>query len=179
MSRIGKLPFAIPSGVTVTVNKSDVVVKGPKGELKQEYNPLVSISIEDGVGTVTRKNESKPAKSFHGLYRRLIENMIVGVTNGYSIGLQINGVGYRAEVKGDTVTLNLGFSNPVDYVVREGVEVVAEGPNKLAVKGIDKVKVGQVAAEIRSIRPPEPYKGKGVKYETETIRRKVGKSGVK
>lgn len=179
MSRIGKLPFTVPSGVTVSISDDEVVVKGPKGELKQDYNPLVSISVEDGIGTVTRKNESKAAKSFHGLYRRLIENMIVGVTNGYSIGLQINGVGYRAEVKGDIVTLNLGYSNQVEYVVRDGVEVVAEGPNKLAVKGIDKAKVGQVAAEIRSIRPPEPYKGKGVKYEAEIIRRKVGKSGVK
>ncbi|AFG36670.1 50S ribosomal protein L6 [Spirochaeta africana] len=179
MSRIGRLPFTVPSGVTVSVTDNEVVVKGPKGELKQDYNPLVAISVEDGVGTVTRKNESKAAKSFHGLYRRLIENMIVGVSNGYAIGLQINGVGYRAEVKGNIVTLNLGFSNQVEYVVREGVEVAAEGPNKLVVKGIDKAKVGQVAAEIRSIRPPEPYKGKGVKYETETIRRKVGKSGVK
>ncbi|GAB6090125.1 50S ribosomal protein L6 [Spirochaeta dissipatitropha] len=179
MSRIGRLPFTVPSGVTVTVNDKNIVVKGPKGELTQDYNPLVSISIEDGVGTVTRMDETKAAKSFHGLYRRLIENMIVGVTNGYTIGLQINGVGYRAEVKGNIITLNLGYSNYIEYVVRDGVEVVAEGPAKLLVKGIDKAKVGQVAAEIRSIRPPEPYKGKGVKYETETIRRKVGKSGVK
>ena len=179
MSRIGKLPFAVPSNVTVTIDDQKITVKGPKGSLEQDYNPLVTISVDNGVGQVTRKNDSKPAKSFHGLYRRLVENMIIGVTDGYTIGLQINGVGYRAEVKGNVITLNLGYSNPVDYVVREGVEVTAEGPNKLLVKGIDKVAVGQVAAEIRSIRPPEPYKGKGVKYEHETIRRKVGKSGVK
>lgn len=179
MSRIGKLPFTVPSGVTVTVNPDEVVVKGPKGELKQDYSPLVSIDIVDGVGTVSRKNDSKAAKSFHGLYRRLIENMIVGVTNGFSVALQINGVGFRAEVQKNIVTLNLGFSNQIEYVVPEGVAVAAEGPNKLVVSGIDKSQVGQVAAEIRSIRPPEPYKGKGVKYETETIRRKVGKSGVK
>ena len=179
MSRIGKLPFNVPTDVTFSVSEDEITVKGPKGELKQKYDPLVTITVENGVGKVDRVNDTKPARSYHGLYRRLIENMITGVTNGFSIGLQINGVGYRAEVNKNIVTLNLGYSNYIEYVVRDGVEVVAEGPNKLTVKGIDKVLVGQVAAEIRSLRPPEPYKGKGVKYEHETIRRKVGKSGVK
>lgn len=179
MSRIGKLPVTIPQGVTVTVDKDTVSVEGPKGKLTQHYDPLVSISVENGVCVVARKNDSKRARSFHGLYRKLLDNMVVGVSQGFAKTLLINGVGYRAEVQGTSVLLNLGFSMPIEFPIPEGLTITAEGPTKITVSGINREKVGQAAAEIRSLRPPEPYKGKGVKYENEVIARKVGKAGIK
>ncbi|MFP4212308.1 MAG: 50S ribosomal protein L6, partial [Alkalispirochaeta sp.] len=156
-----------------------VTVKGPKGELSRPYRPEVTVTVADGNVVVDRVNESKKAKGFHGLYRQLISNMIVGVSEGYTRNLLINGVGFRAEVNGAAITLNLGYSNPIEFRLPEGIEAIAETPNKLSIRGIDKELVGKVASEIRKIRPPEPYKGKGVKYENEYVRRKVGKSGIK
>jgi len=179
MSRVGKLPVAVPAGVKIETAGNILTVQGPKGTLQQSYSPLVSIAVDGHVASVSRKDESKLAKSFHGLYRNLLNNMVIGVTNGFAKTLVINGVGYRAELRGKTLALNLGFSNPIEYLIPESVTIEVEGQNKVTVKGIDKVAVGQVASEIRSIRPPEPYKGKGVRYENEYVRRKVGKSGIK
>lgn len=179
MSRIGFQPVIVPKGVTVTVENDILKVKGSKGELTQRFVPLVDFSVNDGEIVVNRKNESKQAKSMHGLYRSLLNNMVLGVSKGYSRNLVINGVGYRAEAKGKTLLLNLGYSTQIEYAVPEGVQVDVEGNNKVSVSGIDKALVGQVAAEIRKLRPPEPYKGKGIRYENENVRRKVGKSGVK
>ena len=179
MSRVGKLPVAIPAGVTVSIADGVVTVKGSKGTLTQALRDEVVVEVKDNEVVVTRKNDEKASRSFHGLYRQLIANMIKGVSEGYSKVLLINGVGYRAEVKGSILTLNLGYSTPIEYMIPEGISIAADGPAKLTVSGINKVRVGQVAAEIRSLRGPEPYKGKGIKYETETIRRKVGKSGGK
>ncbi|MBB6482221.1 50S ribosomal protein L6 [Spirochaeta isovalerica] len=178
MSRIGKMPVTVPSGVTVTVKENVITVKGAKGELTQDFQPEVSFDIKDGEVVVNRVDDSKKAKSFHGLYRNLLNNMIIGVSAGFTKTLVINGVGYRAELKGDTLMMNLGYSTTIEYVVPEGVTVAVEGNNKVTVSGIDKAKVGQAAVEIRGLRPPEPYKGKGIKYENEVIRRKVGKTGV-
>jgi large subunit ribosomal protein L6 len=179
MSRVGKLPVEIPQGVELNVSDDTFTVKGPKGTLSQSYLPFVNFKKEDSFVEVTRINDTKQAKSLHGLYRNLLNNMVIGVSKGYEKVLLINGVGYRAEVQGKSLLLNLGFSNQVTYMIPEGVEVSVEGQNKVSIKGIDKVLVGQVAAEIRSIRPPEPYKGKGVRYENEHIRRKEGKTGIK
>ncbi|HIS14036.1 MAG TPA: 50S ribosomal protein L6 [Candidatus Ornithospirochaeta stercorigallinarum] len=179
MSRVGKLPVAIPAGVTVSIADGVVTVKGSKGTLTQALRDEVVVEVKDNEVVVTRKNDEKASRSFHGLYRQLIANMIKGVSEGYSKVLLINGVGYRAEVKGSILTLNLGYSTPIEYMIPEGISIAADGPAKLTVSGINKARVGQVAAEIRSLRGPEPYKGKGIKYETETIRRKVGKSGGK
>ena len=179
MSRVGKLPVAIPAGVTVSIADGVVTVKGSKGTLTQTLRDEVVVEVKDNEVVVTRKNDEKASRSFHGLYRQLIANMIKGVSEGYSKVLLINGVGYRAEVKGAILTLNLGYSTPIEYMIPEGISITADGPAKLTVSGINKARVGQVAAEIRSLRGPEPYKGKGIKYETETIRRKVGKSGGK
>ncbi|MBN2657913.1 MAG: 50S ribosomal protein L6 [Spirochaetales bacterium] len=178
MSRIGKMPVTVPSGVTVTVKENVITVKGAKGELSQDFQPEVSFDIKDGEVIVNRVDDSKKAKSFHGLYRNLLNNMIIGVSAGFTKTLVINGVGYRAELKGDTLMMNLGYSTTIEYVVPEGVSVAVEGNNKVTVSGIDKAKVGQAAVEIRGLRPPEPYKGKGIKYDNEVIRRKVGKTGV-
>jgi len=179
VSRVGRLPVSIPAGVKVTVGADQFTVEGPKGKLTQDYVPQVEISVSGDTAVVTRKNESKSAKSFHGLYRNLLHNMVVGVSAGFTRNLVINGVGYRAEVKGNILVLNLGYSNPIEYPIPEGVAIETDGPNKVSVRGISKAQVGQVASELRSLRPPEPYKGKGVKYEEENVRRKVGKSGVK
>lgn len=179
MSRVGRMPVAIPAGVTVDIQGRDVTVKGPKGTLSQSVRPEVAVAVEDGQVIVTRSSDHPRARGFHGLYRQLINNMVVGVSTGFSRNLLISGVGYRAEVSGATVTLSLGYSNPIEFRLPEGITATAEGPNKLSVSGIDKELVGKVASEIRKIRPPEPYKGKGVKYEEERIRRKVGKSGIK
>ncbi|TVR03915.1 MAG: 50S ribosomal protein L6 [Spirochaetaceae bacterium] len=179
MSRIGKLPVTIPQGVTVTVAHDSVTVEGPKGTLSQSYVPLVEFTVGDGQCVVARKNDSKKARAFHGLYRKLLDNMVVGVSQGFSKTLLINGVGYRAEAQGKSVVFNLGYSMPIEYPIPEGLTITAEGPNKVTVSGISRERVGQVAAEIRSLRPPEPYKGKGVKYENEVIMRKVGKAGIK
>jgi large subunit ribosomal protein L6 len=174
------MPIAIPAGVTVTIAEKNVVsVKGPKGELVRELPVEMEIKEEEGKIIVTRPNDLKRMKSLHGLTRTLIANMITGVTAGYEKKLEINGVGYRASKAGKKLTLNLGYSHPVEMEDPEGIETVMEGQNIIFVRGIDKEKVGQFAAEIRSKREPEPYKGKGIKYADEVIRRKVGKTGKK
>ena len=179
MSRIGRMPVAIPAGVTVTIAENNLVtVKGPKGTLERELPVEMTIKEEDGHIVVTRPNDLKKMKSLHGLTRTLINNMIHGVTEGYEKVLEINGVGYRASKQGKKLTLNLGYSHPVDMVDPEGITTTVDG-NKIIVSGIDKEKVGQYAAEIREKRAPEPYKGKGIKYSDEVIRRKVGKTGKK
>ncbi len=167
----------MPKGVTVSVTDNLITVEGPKGKLVQDYQPSVGISIEDDAIIVTRKNDSKKARGFHGLYRQLVMNMVTGVSTGFTRTLLVSGVGYRAEVKGNILLLNLGYSNQIEFMISEDVQIACEGQNKIIVSGIDKQRVGQTAAEIRSLRPPEPYKGKGVKYENETIKRKIGKSG--
>ena len=179
MSRIGRLPVAIPAGVTVTIAENNkVTVKGPKGELTREFVPEMTIEEKEGHIVVTRPNDLKRNKALHGLTRSLINNMVTGVSNGYEKTLEINGVGYRAAKQGKKLVLALGYSHPVEMEDPDGVETTVDG-NKIVVKGIDKEKVGQYAAEIREKRKPEPYKGKGIKYQTETIRRKVGKTGKK
>ena len=179
MSRIGKLPVSIPEKVEVKVENGLVSVKGPKGELELQTRPEVTVEIQNNEVLVARKNDEKLSKSYHGLYRQLIQNMVTGVSAGFQKVLLINGVGYRAEIKGNILTLNLGYSMPIEYIIPEGIKIEADGPAKLTISGINKEKVGKCAAEIRSLRGPEPYKGKGIKYEDETIRRKVGKSGGK
>jgi large subunit ribosomal protein L6 len=180
MSRIGKLPVVIPAGVTVTVAAgNEVTVKGPKGTLSRKLSPDMTIAQEEGKLTVTRPNDLKRFKAMHGLTRTLINNMVVGVTEGYVKKLDIVGTGYRAAKAGKKLTLNLGYSHPVEMEDPDGVTSEVEGTNKIIVSGIDKEKVGQYAANIREKRPPEPYKGKGVKYENEYIRRKAGKAGKK
>ena len=180
MSRIGRLPVAIPAGVEVTVADGNVVtVKGPKGTLERALPTELEIKVEDGHVVVTRPNDLKRIKALHGLTRSLIHNMVVGVSEGYKKELEVNGVGYRAAKQGKKLVLNLGYSQPVEMEDPEGLEVVVDGQNKIIVKGIDKEKVGQYAAEIREKRAPEPYKGKGIKYVDEVIRRKVGKTGKK
>ena len=180
MSRIGRLPVAVPAGVTVEIAENNVVtVKGPKGTLTREFAPEMEIKKEGETIVVTRPNDLKRMKSLHGLTRTLINNMVVGVTQGYEKVLEINGVGYRAAKSGKKLTLNLGYSQPVEMEDPEGIETVLDGQNKITVKGISKEKVGQYAAEIRDKRRPEPYKGKGIKYADEVIRRKVGKTGKK
>ena len=180
MSRIGKMPIAIPAGVTVDVAENNkVTVKGPKGTLERVMAPEMEIKVEGAEVTVSRPNDLKRNKSLHGLTRTLINNMVVGVTNGYEKKLEVNGVGYRAAKQGKKLVLNLGYSHPVEMEDPEGVETVVEGTNIIFVKGIDKEKIGQYAAEIRDKRRPEPYKGKGIKYADEHIRRKVGKTGKK
>ncbi len=179
MSRIGKLPVAIPQGVTVTVADGVVTVKGPKGTLSQAVRPQVNVSVKDNEVVLTRVNDEKEVRGYHGLYRQLVNNMIVGVSQGYSKALVINGVGFKAEAGKNFVTLSLGYSTQIDFMIPSDVSITVENPTKLVVSGISKERVGQVAAEIRSLRGPEPYKGKGIKYETENIRRKVGKSGGK
>jgi large subunit ribosomal protein L6 len=179
MSRVGKLPVALPQGVKISVSADSFTVEGPKGKLVQSYIPQVEIKVDGKEAVVTRKNDSKEARSLHGLYRNLLNNMVIGVSQGYTKGLVISGVGYRAELKGKSLLLNLGYSTQMEYLVPQGITIAVENQTKISVSGIDKAQVGQVAAEIRSIRPPEPYKGKGIKYDTEVIRRKVGKSGIK
>ena len=179
MSRIGRLPVAIPAGVTVEVAENNVVtVKGPKGTLTKELPVEMEIKVEGEEVIVTRPSDLKKMKALHGLTRTLINNMVVGVTEGYEKVLEVNGVGYRAAKSGNKLTLNLGYSHPVEMIDPEGIESTVDG-NKIIVSGIDKEKVGQYAAEIRDKRRPEPYKGKGIKYADEVIRRKVGKTGKK
>lgn len=176
MSRIGKLPIEIPSGVTITVDADAVRVQGPKGNLEQFMLPHVNVKVEDGRVLVARKDDSKPAKSQHGLMRTLINNMVVGVTQGFEKKLEVNGVGFRLNGGGQQIEMSLGFSHPVKYTAPEGVNLTVEKMN-ITVTGINKQQVGQVAAEIRSFRKPEPYKGKGIKYADEVIIRKAGKAG--
>ena len=177
MSRIGKNPIAVPAGVEVKVDGSTVTVKGPKGTLTREFKPAMKITVDGAVVTVERPNDEAANRSLHGLTRTLINNMIIGVTEGYQKTLEINGVGYRCQKQGKDVTLNVGFSHPTVVSDTEDCTLEVPQPNQIIVKGIDKQKVGQYAAEIRSIRPPEPYKGKGIKYIDEVIRRKEGKAG--
>ena len=180
MSRIGRMPIAIPAGVTVEIAENNkVTVKGPKGELSRVLPEAMDIKLDGDQVTVTRPNDLKKNKALHGLTRTLIYNMVVGVTEGYEKKLEVNGVGYRAQKQGKKLVLSLGYSHPVEMEDPEGIETVLDGQNLITVKGIDKEKVGQYAAEIRSKRAPEPYKGKGIKYDTEVIRRKVGKTGKK
>ena len=180
MSRIGRMPIAIPAGVTVEVAENNkVTVKGPKGTLERVLPAEMEIKVEGAEVIVSRPNDLKKMKSLHGLTRTLINNMVIGVTAGYEKKLEVNCVGYRAAKAGKKLTLNLGYSHPVEMIDPAGIEAVVEGQNIIIVKGIDKEKVGQYAAEIRDKRRPEPYKGKGIKYADETIRRKVGKTGKK
>lgn len=180
MSRIGRLPIDIPSGVEVKIEDNNkVTVKGPKGTLVKELPVEMDIKVENNQVVVTRPNDLKKMKSLHGLTRTLINNMVIGVTEGYKKVLEINGVGYRGQKQGKKLTLSLGYSHPVEMEDPEGIEVTMEGQNLIIVSGIDKEKVGQYAAEIREKRKPEPYKGKGIKYQDEVIRRKVGKTGKK
>ncbi|MGI6169659.1 MAG: 50S ribosomal protein L6 [Christensenellales bacterium] len=178
MSRIGKLPIPVPAGVTVTIGEDNLVtVKGPKGELRQQINKDISIAHEDGVLNVTRPTDSKPHRSMHGLYRTLINNMVVGVTAGYEKVLLMEGVGYRAQVANNQLTLNVGFSHPVVFDAPPMVTFEAPAATRIVVRGIDKQAVGAIAADIRAVRKPEPYLGKGIRYENEKIRRKEGKAG--
>ena len=178
MSRIGRMPIAVPAGVTVDIAENNkVTVKGPKGELTRVLPGEMEIKLDGEQVVVNRPNDLKKMRSLHGLTRTLIANMVTGVTEGYEKVLEVNGVGYRAQKQGKKLVLNLGYSHPVEMEDPEGIETVLEGQNKITVKGIDKEKVGQYAAEIRSKREPEPYKGKGIKYDYERIRHKVGKTG--
>ena len=178
MSRIGKLPVVVPAGVTVTIEDGNkVTVKGPKGEITKTFAPQLGIEIKDGLVIVTRPNELKQNRDLHGLTRTLIANMVEGVTNGYSKTLEIEGVGYRAAKQGNNLVMNLGFSHQVIFTEGNGIKIDVPQPNKIIISGIDKQAVGQFAAEVREKRPPEPYKGKGIKYMDEHIRRKEGKAG--
>ena len=180
MSRIGRAPVTIPAGVEITVGENNLVtVKGPKGTLEQAMPTAMDISMEDGVLSVKRPNDEKENRALHGLTRALIHNMVVGVTEGFKKELEINGVGYRAQMQGKQLVMNLGYSHQVIMDPPEGIEIEVPAQNKITISGIDKQKVGQFAAEVRGKRPPEPYKGKGIKYSNETIRRLAGKSGKK
>jgi large subunit ribosomal protein L6 len=179
MSKIGKLPVSIPAGVKVNIDSNVVTVEGPKGKLTQSFNDNVKLEVKDGELKVSPVADTKVANAAHGLYRNLIHNMVVGVTQGYTKSLIITGVGYRAEVQGNKIVFNLGYSSDFIATIPEGLAVTADAQGKLTVTGIDKQKVGEFCAQIRKLRKPEPYKGKGIRYETETIRRKVGKTGVK
>lgn len=179
MSRIGKKPITVPQGVTVTINDNEIKVKGPKGELGMNIHPNISVSYKDNVIEVTRPNDQKENRSLHGLTRALIQNMIKGVTEEYKKILDIVGVGYKAELKGNNLLLSMGYSHPIYFIPPAGIKLETPSPTQIVVSGIDKQLVGQVAAKIRSFRKPEPYKGKGIKYSTEIIRRKAGKTAGK
>ena len=180
MSRIGRAPITVPAGVEVSIADNNVVtVKGAKGTLKQQFNANMAIALENGVITVTRPNDLKENRALHGLTRTLINNMIVGVTEGFKKELDVNGVGYRVAKEGNKLVMNLGFSHQVTMEEKDGITIEVPGPNKIIISGADKQKVGQFAAEVREKRPPEPYKGKGIKYVDEVIRRKAGKTGGK
>ncbi|MCD8322904.1 MAG: 50S ribosomal protein L6 [Oscillospiraceae bacterium] len=180
MSRIGRAPIAIPAGVTVTVGSgNEIHVKGPKGELTQTVSPLMEVKVDGGVVTVSRPNDEALNRSLHGLTRSLINNMVIGVTEGFSKTLEINGVGYRAAKEGKNLVMNLGYSHQVTVPDTDDITTEVPNPNQVIVKGIDKQKVGQFAAEVRAKRPPEPYKGKGIKYVDEVLIHKEGKTGAK
>ena len=181
MSRIGRKPIVIPAGVTVTVDEAahTVAVKGPKGSLNSNFHPLMTVKVEGNEVLVTRPNDDPKARSLHGLTRTLIHNMVEGVEKGFTKELEVNGVGYRAEKKGNQLVMRLGYSHEVFVDEIPGITIEVPAPNKIIIHGIDKQTVGQFAAEVRGKRPPEPYKGKGIKYTTEVIRRKVGKTGGK
>jgi large subunit ribosomal protein L6 len=177
MSRIGNAPISMPSGVELTTKGSEVQVKGPKGSLSQTISPSITVTVDDGVITVARENDERETKALHGLTRALIANMVVGVSDGFSKELTLVGVGYRAALKGSELELQVGYSHPVNVEALDGITFEVPEPTKIVVGGIDKQKVGQVAADIRAVRPPEPYKGKGIRYTGEYVRRKAGKAG--
>ncbi|MGH7482986.1 MAG: 50S ribosomal protein L6 [Longimicrobiales bacterium] len=179
MSRIGNSPIPLPSGVEATVDGTTVRVKGPKGELSQTFRSEIRVANDDGVLKVARSSDVAAHRALHGLTRALLANMVRGVTEGYRKQLELVGVGYRAEKRGKTLVINVGYSHPVQYPEPEGITLSAPAPTQIVVEGIDKQKVGQVAAEIRAVRPPEPYKGKGIRYTGEQVRRKAGKTGAK
>lgn len=179
MSRIGKMPIAVPNNVTVDIGDGSVRVKGPKGELSRELPRQISITRENGTLLVQRQSDEPQHRSLHGLTRSLIANMVTGVTDGFSRRLEVNGVGYRAAVSGGNLVLQVGFSHPVLYPAPPGITFAVQPPNAILISGADKELVGEVAAQIRRVRPPEPYKGKGIKYAEEVIRRKAGKAGAK
>lgn len=179
MSRIGKLPITLPDGVTVTVSpENEVTVKGKKGELKEKFSPEIKITQDGDTITLTRSSDKKEIRALHGLTRALLANMVTGVSDGFQKNLEIIGVGYRASLAGNKLNLGLGYSHPVEVIQPEGITFEVPDANKIVVKGIDKQRVGQVAADIRALRPPEPYKGKGIRYQGEYVRRKVGKTGM-
>ena len=178
MSRVGKAPIELPSGVEVTVNDTVVSVKGPKGDLSETLDPRIITAVDDGVVTLTRADEERETRALHGLSRALVNNMVIGVFEGYQKELTAVGVGYRAALKGRTLELQVGFSHPVTVEAPDGIEFEVPEPTKIFVRGIDKQLVGQVAANVRAVRPPEPYKGKGIRYVDEYVRRKAGKAGV-
>ena len=177
MSRIGKKPIEIPTGVTITINGDVVTVKGPKGELTRSFNSDIEIKVEENVINLSRPSESKEHRSIHGTTRSLLANMVEGVSKGFEKSLELIGVGYRAQKQGTKLVLNVGYSHPVEFEPEEGVEVEVPSNTKVIVKGINKERVGALAANIRHVRPPEPYKGKGIRYEGEYVRRKEGKTG--
>ncbi len=177
MSRVGKMPVTVPTGVQVTIEGRRVAVKGPKGELSRTFPERISFAMEDDRITVSRPDDSRESKALHGLSRALLHNMVVGVSEGYTKALEIQGVGYRAALKGSSIELQVGFSHPVTITPPEGVTFEVPEPTKITVSGVDKELVGQVAASIRMVRPPEPYKGKGIRYSGEYVRRKAGKAG--
>ena len=177
MSRVGNQPIELPQGVDVTIDGDVVRVKGPKGQLEQRVRPEITIEVGDGQVVLSRSSEAKQHRAYHGLTRALVANMVEGVTTGYRKALEIVGVGYRADKRGNTLVLNVGYSHEVQYPEPEGITLSTPTQTQITVEGIDKQKVGQVAAELRAVRPPEPYKGKGIRYEGEQIRRKAGKTG--
>jgi large subunit ribosomal protein L6 len=179
MSRIGKIPVKVPKGVKVTFADEVMTVEGPKGKLAQKYHPVITFENKGEEIIVSRANEEKQTKAFHGLYRNLLNNMVMGVSSGFTKSLIINGVGYRAEVQGKLLVMSLGYSTDIYVGIPEGITVTADANGKVTVSGNSKQRVGELTAQIRKLRPPEPYKGKGIRYEDEKIRRKVGKSGVK
>ena len=179
MSKVGKLPVALPAGVTVNFADGMLTVKGPKGELKQSVQSGIKIDVQNNEVVLSTENDAKQTNAYHGLYRSLLANMVKGVTDGFTKTLVITGVGYRAEVKGKELVLNLGYSSDYIAIIPDGLTVTATPDGKVAISGIDKQLVGEFSSQIRKLRKPEPYKGKGIRYETEVIRRKVGKTGVK
>ncbi len=179
MSRVGKAPVALPAGVTVEVKNGKMIVKGPKGTLEQDIDSRITVAVENGHAVLTRANDSKELKAKHGLYRALLHNMVTGVTAGYTKGLVINGVGYKVAKQGNKIVLNVGYSHPVDFPEPEGIKLDCPTQTEITVSGIDKVKVGQTAANIRTIREPEPYHGYGIRYKDEVIERKEGKTAGK
>jgi len=179
MSRIGKIPVKVPGGVKVTFANDEMTVEGPKGKLKQKYHPVIKFEDKGGEIVVSRASDEKQVKAFHGLYRCLLNNMITGVSTGFNKSLVVTGVGYRAEVQGKLLSMSLGYSNDIYVAIPDGLSVTADQSGKITINGIDKQRVGEFAAQVRKLRGPEPYKGKGIRYENETIKRKVGKSGVK
>ena len=179
MSRIGRAPIVLPAGVEVKIDGQHVTVKGPKGELSMNAAPSIKVEVSEGVVHVSRPDDTKENRSLHGLTRSLVHNMVIGVSEGFKKTLEVNGVGYRAAKEGKNLVLNIGYSHQVIVPETEDIQIEVPGPNQIVIKGIDKQKVGQFAAEVRGKRPPEPYKGKGIKYDYEVVRRKEGKTGAK